>query len=133
MSLNDKEYRKNAEGYADPTAYDAIRNIMMDSVRLIFPDLVESVRIVEEQLTRAIKKLNEAVKVVAEAFQAFARQEVVDYLADIDDEPDKDLSPRQYGERLSWGKHGRPYKPWRCSYIPLFKRNLPYQRRNFIS
>ena len=33
MSLNDKEYRKNAEGYADPTAYDAIRNIEKDDER----------------------------------------------------------------------------------------------------
>ena len=42
---------------------------------------------------------------------------------------DRSLSPREYGEQLGWGKCGRPYKPWRCSYIPSFKRNLPYQKR----
>lgn len=42
---------------------------------------------------------------------------------------DDALSPRQYGERLSWGKRGRPYRLYAYSYIATFKRNLPYQRR----
>lgn len=41
----------------------------------------------------------------------------------------EDLTPRQYGERLSWGGHRRPYKRRKYSYIRVFERNLPYQRR----
>jgi len=39
------------------------------------------------------------------------------------------LSPRQYGEMLSWRKCMRPYKAHAYPYIAVFKRNLPYQRR----
>lgn len=89
--------------------YPPVNKEKFKDIGLIFSDLVE-------HFIDGLKK-------------GLTRQEVVDYLADIDDEPDKDLSPRQYGEQLGWGKCGRPYKPWRCSYIPSFKRNLPYQKR----
>lgn len=42
---------------------------------------------------------------------------------------DRNLSPREYGERLSWGSRGHRYKSRNYPYIPLFKRNLPYQKR----
>lgn len=48
----------------------------------------------------------------------------------IGDESER-LSPREYGERLSWGRRGRPYKLCKQTYIPIFKRNLPYHRRAY--
>ncbi len=42
---------------------------------------------------------------------------------------EEELTPRQYGERLSWGRRRRPYQCGKYNYMEVFKRNLPYQRR----
>ncbi len=76
---------------------------------------------VVEALAEAWGKVYETVVSAVTTFTEF--DEKVSYIGD------DDLSPRQYGEQLSWGKHGRPYKAHTYPYIAVFKRNLPYQRR----
>lgn len=80
-----------------------------------------------------------AANQLAEAFRQFGMtlKEVIDGIADAfacltkseKEKKEKGTSPKKYGMSLiSCGKKIRPYT---YLYIPIVRRNLPYQRRRF--
>ena len=107
-------------------------------VKKIFLSYEEAFQILKKQCIDAAEKFAETVEAGDGMFRSFAEkgmslQEVDEHLhlSEKVYDPDIDLSPRKYGERLSWGKRGRPYKFSSSVLILPFKRNLPYQRRIF--
>lgn len=118
----------------------------IDAVRFL-PELVdiwvkhlmigceEACRIMERLYAEAAR-FCESIEPIVGAIRDLVEKDIsieerVDYISEKAYDFDIDLSPRQYGERLSWGKQGRPYKSSYYSYVAVFKRNLPYQRRNY--
>lgn len=80
-----------------------------------------------------------AANQLAEAFRQLGTtlKEVIDGIADVfacltkseKEKKEKGTSPKKYGMSLiSCGKKIRPYT---YLYIPIVRRNLPYQRRRF--
>ncbi len=107
-------------------------------VKKMFLNCEEAFQILEKQYIEAAEKFTETVEVAVGKIRSFVEKSMP--IQEIDEhlnlsekvyDPDIDLSPRRYGERLSWGKRGRPYKFSSSVLILPFKRNLPYQRRIF--
>ena len=92
-------------------------------------------------IMEAVGEFMQSVKIVtdyiAEMTAQYIPPEPVDSLEEVFQKFEKEasrvldssLSPREYGERLSWGSRGHRYKSRNYPYIPSFKRNLPYQKR----
>lgn len=107
-------------------------------VKKIFLSYEEAFQILKKQCIDAAEKFTETVEVAVGKIRSFVEKSMP--IQEIDEhlnlsekvyDPDIDLSPRRYGERLSWEKRGRPYKFSSSVLILPFKRNLPYQRRIF--
>ena len=107
-------------------------------VKKIFLSYEEAFQILKKQCIDAAEKFTETVEVAVGKIRSFVEKSMP--IQEIDEhlnlsekvyDPDIDLSPRRYGEWLSWEKRGRPYKFSSSVLILPFKRNLPYQRRIF--
>lgn len=108
----------------------------LEAVRIIENRCVESYNQILDACIEALREFDRAMARVAEVVAKYVRPEpdeswedalnrfVEEHCFDIEA-----LTPRQYGERLSWGGHRRPYKYKWYSFIRVFERNLPYQRR----
>lgn len=120
---------------------------VIDAVRFL-PELVdilvkhlmigceEACRIMERLYAEAAARFCESIEPIVGAIRDLVEkgisiEEMVDCISEKAYDSDIDLSPRQCGERLSWGKQGHPYKSSYHPYVAAFKRNLPYQRRNY--
>lgn len=107
-------------------------------IKKFFLSYEEAFQILKKQYIEAAEKFTETVEAADGKIRSFVDkdlsiQEVDEHLLLSEKvyDPEIDLSPRKYGEQLSWGKRGRPYKFSSCVCIIPFKRNLPYQRRIF--
>lgn len=84
----------------------------------------------------AYREFDRAMTRVAEVAASYIVPEPGESLEDAlerfvkeNDSFEEEQAPRQYGERLSWGRRRRPYQCGKYNYMEVFKRNLPYQRR----
>ena len=110
-----KDDRKNAEGYSDPTAYNAIKNV--------------------EQEQEVVKELHEACVVISEAWSKFvvSFQKFAEALSIACGNIYKEEEKRKIYTiwKCKSRRHFPDFTRSTYTYKPVGKRNLPYQRRNF--
>lgn len=102
-----------------------------------FFKFAEQISLIMEAVGQFMQSAKTVTDYIAEMTAQYIPPEPVDSLEEVfqkfekEDSTvlDRNLSPREYGERLSWGSRGHRYKSRNYPYIPLFKRNLPYQKR----
>lgn len=100
--------------------------VLCNAVQQFAAPLIEACQAIDNYIQNVVDS-PEAQKLLSEILKAtlFGFIEDGSYIGH------DDLPPRQYGERLSWGGHRRPYKSKKYPYIARFQRNLPYQRRSW--
>lgn len=150
------DYRKNAEGYSDPTACEALRNIEQEEERFhklldtIFTlcelsdfHIEERIVIKDKRTGRIWRRLfmgdwQKTIDALVEAWEKFTTsiKEMVDALnkafgvSSPEKEKKKSLSsPARYGMSLRKSRRKSFVKQY--SYRPIVQKHLPYQRRNY--